>query len=183
MNGYLQQKPASISFIKVNLLPFSIIDKTNSTDNDSDMNKCVNFEDSLFILAMRIRLVRDVLTLDASPELFLQKTADDIMFTDHIFTVLLTYLEENYQLIERAELLQQIADLEWQFSQLLQSFLLHDGNLSVKTFPELQGKIAACRANSLERLSVAERLRPAESGNERSSIVSSDELIELLKMA
>jgi len=145
------------------------------------MNKCVNFEDSLFILAMRIRLIRDILTLDASPELFLQKTADDIMFTDHIFSVLLAYLEENHQLIERAELLQQVSDLEWQFSQLLQSFLLHDGNLSVKMLPDLQEKIAGCRASSLERLSIAERLRPIESGNDKSSIVSSDELTELLK--
>ena len=56
------------------------------------MNKRVNFEDSLFILMMRIRMIRDSITLDADPELFLEKILDDIYFTEHTLRVLLDYL-------------------------------------------------------------------------------------------
>jgi len=144
------------------------------------MKKRVNFEDSLFILMLRIRMIRDIITLDADPELFLEKTLDDIFFSDQVLRILLRQLEENHYLIERAEVLEQISDIEKQFSRVLQNLLDHDGDFSIRQIPSIKEKIISCRDSSLERQKSAEKLTPA--GNTPSSpIVSSDELSELLK--
>ena len=144
------------------------------------MNKRVNFEDSLFILMMRIRMTRDIIALDADPELFLGKILDDIHFSDQLLRILLAYLEENHYLIERAELLEQLSDLEKQFSQVLQDLLTHNGNIAIRGIPSINEKIADCRNSSLERQRAAERLSPV-ADSPASPIVSSDELTELLK--
>ncbi|MCL2232385.1 MAG: hypothetical protein FWB99_06340 [Treponema sp.] len=145
------------------------------------MNKRVNFEDSLFILMMRLRMIQDIITLDADPEFFLEKTLDDIYFIDRILKILLGSLQENHFLIERAELLEHLADLELQFSRVLKNLLDHDGNISIRTAPSKGEKVTACRNNSLERQKVIAELSPAGAGKTVSPIVSSDELTELLK--
>ena len=145
------------------------------------MNKRVNFEDSLFILMMRIRMIRDIITLDGDPELFLEKTLDDIYFADHTLKILLEYLQENHYLIERVELLEYLSELEWQFSQILQQLLEHNGNFSIREIPSVREKLSACRNNSRERQRTAESLRPAGNSQSGEPVVSSDELTELLK--
>ena len=125
-------------------------------------------------------MIRDIITLDADPELFLEKTLDDIFFSDQVLRILLRQLEENHYLIERAEVLEQISDIEKQFSRVLQNLLDHDGDFSIRQIPSIKEKIISCRDSSLERQKSAEKLTPA--GNTPSSpIVSSDELSELLK--
>jgi len=145
------------------------------------MNKRVNFEDSLFILTMRLRLIQDVITLDADPDFFLEKTLDDIYFTDHILRILLNCLEENHFLIERVELLGHLSDLELRFSRILQNLLDHDGNISIRGVPSIAEKIVAYRGSSLERQRLIGELSPAGDSHSISPIVSSDELTELLK--
>jgi hypothetical protein len=46
------------------------------------MHKHINFEDNIFVLNTRIRMIRDSLILDTDPELFLEKTVDDTNFID-----------------------------------------------------------------------------------------------------
>ena len=145
------------------------------------MNKRVNFEDSLFILMMRLRMIQDTITLDADPDFFLEKTLDDIYFTDHILRILLGCLEENHYLIERAELLEHLSDMELQFSRVLQNLLDHDGNISIREILPIGKKLIACRDNSMQRQRVIGELRPAGASPAASPIVSSDELTELLK--
>ena len=145
------------------------------------MNKRVNFEDNLFILMVRIRMIQDIITLDADPELFLGKTLDDILFIDQTLGTLLGYLRENNRLIEREELLEHFAELEAQFSRVLQDLLDHDGNISVRDIPSVREKLAAFRKNSMERRKSAENLFPPEGSRQGEPIVSSDELTELLK--
>jgi len=145
------------------------------------MNKRVNFEDSLFILMMRLRMIQDTITLDADPDFFLEKTLDDIYFTDHILGILLGCLEENHFLIERAELLEHLSDLELQFSRVLQNLLDHNGNISIREIMAISEKIAACRDSSRQRQRVIEELSPVGASRAASPIVSSDELTELLK--
>ena len=145
------------------------------------MNKRVNFEDSLFILMMRIRMIRDSITLDAAPELFLEKTLDDIYFTDHTLRTLLEYLEENHYLIERVELLEQLSELEWQFSHVLQELFDHGGSFSIREIPSMGEKLSALRASSLERRRAVGDLGLTGSSLSSEPIVSSDELNELLK--
>jgi len=145
------------------------------------MNKRVNFEDSLFILMMRLRMIQDIITLDADPDFFLEKTLDDIYFTDHILRILLDCLEENHFLIERVEVLEHLFELELQFSCVLQNLLEHDGNISVRAIPSISEKITACRDSSLERQRAIGKLNPVGTSQSASPIVSSDELTELLK--
>jgi len=145
------------------------------------MNKRINFEDSLFILMMRIRMIRDTITLDVDPELFLEKILDDICSTDNALRVLLGYLEENNRLFEREELLEQFSEAEWQFSQVLTELLGHSGNISIQEIPQEKEKILAFRTNSVERRKTAESLSPGGELIPGSPIVSSDEITELLK--
>jgi hypothetical protein len=145
------------------------------------MNKRVNFEDNLFLLTMRLRLIQDIITLDADPNFFLEKTLDDIYFTDHILRILLGCLEENHHLIERAELLEQLSDLESQFSRVLFTLLEHDGNISIRETSTARDKIVLCRNASMERRLAIEKLQPAGHSRVASPIVSSDELTALLK--
>ena len=145
------------------------------------MNKRVNFEDTIFILMVRIRVIQDSITLDADPELFLEKTLDDIRFIDGTLATVLGYLRENSRLIEREELLEHLSELEWQFSRVLQDMLDHEGNISVREIPPIREKLASYRSNSLERRKIIENLGPSEGSSSGEPVVSSDELTELLK--
>ena len=144
------------------------------------MNKRLNFEDNIYVLLSRIRMIRDLLVLDADPSLFMDKTMDDIEFIDNTLGKLLMRLMENQRLIEREELLNHLSELEWQFSQILSEFLNDERSLSVKEFPVFKDKIMILRTHSLERRKMAEK---TESGGKTSEepLVSSNELNELLK--
>jgi hypothetical protein len=145
------------------------------------MHKRVNFEDSLFILMTRIRMIRDIITLDADTNLFLEKTLDDVFFVDRALATLLEHLESNRELIDRAQLLLDLSDLEWQFSQALYSLLTTDSNLSIREIPVFREKISACRDASTERQRAAERIGAGANEMSASPIVSSHEIAELLK--
>ena len=126
-------------------------------------------------------MIRDIIILDADPELFLEKTLDDIYFADEILRTLLGFILENNQLIEKEELLEHLLEAESQFSQVLESLLDHNGNISVREIPSVREKLIAFRNSSLERRKTAEDLSPVEGNLGNSPIVSSDELTELLK--
>jgi hypothetical protein len=144
------------------------------------MNKRINFEDDIFLLMIRIRMIQDIITLDADPELFLEKTLDDICFIDQTLKTLLGDMERNHHLLEREEMLEQLSNAEEQFSQVLKDLSEHDGNFSIRDLPSLGEKLAAFRSCSLERRKTAGRLQPEESP-EDNVYVGSDELTELLK--
>jgi hypothetical protein len=125
-------------------------------------------------------MLRDIITLDADPELFLEKTLDDIYFIDQTLKTLLGDLERHHQLIERDELLEQLSNAEGQFSQVLKDLSVHEGNLSIRELPSLAEKLTAFRSCSLERQKTAGKMHPEESP-ENVVYVGSDELTELLK--
>ena len=149
-------------------------------DTYYSMNKRINFEDDIFLLMVRIRMIRDIITLDADPELFLEKTLDDICFIDQTLKTLLGNLEHNHHLIEREDLLEQLFNAEGQFSQILKEFNDHEGNFSIRELPSLIEKMAAFRTCSMARRKAACKLQPEES-TESNIYVGSDELAELLK--
>jgi hypothetical protein len=145
------------------------------------MNKQVNFEDNIFILMMRTRMIRDMITLGADPELFLEKTLDDICFTNETLGILLAYLEQNQHLIEREERFEQLQNAEEQFSMVLQGLLCKGGNFSVRGSSSLEEKLAVFQKSSLERQKAAGKLRHIEEELDDSPPVSSLEIAELLK--
>jgi hypothetical protein len=145
------------------------------------MNKRVNFEDNIFILMNRIRILQDLFNLDADPELFLEKTLDDIDFISHALTMLLRQLLENQRFIERSELFHHLEELEWQFSQVLSGFMNNQGSFSLETYPVVIEKIRILHHRSLERRKTAEIAGGASENQAGEPVVSSAELSELLK--
>jgi hypothetical protein len=145
------------------------------------MNKRINFEDNIFILNVRIRMIRDILVLDADPDLFLEKTMEDIDFINNTLEALLGNLIENKRLLERDTEFDNLSDLEWQFSQVLAEFLNGGGNISAVQFPMLKGKITMLRKYSQDRKKAMEDARSPAESPAAEPVVSSLELSELLK--
>jgi hypothetical protein len=145
------------------------------------MHKRVNFEDNIFIIAARIRGIRDLLILDTDPELFLEKTMDDIAFVDHTLDMLLGNLMANERLLDRNETFENLADLESQFIQVLSVLQNGSGNISALNFPLIREKIRALQGRSQERQKTIGENRDHEEETILEGAVSSDELNELLR--
>jgi hypothetical protein len=145
------------------------------------MNKRINFEDNIFILNGRIRMIRDLLILDTDPDLFLEKTIEDIDFIDKTLETLLENLIENKRLLERDVEFDNLSDLEWQFARVLSDFLDSPGNISAAQFPVLKGKISMLRKRGQDRQKVMENSRAQTEPSLSEPVVSSLELSELLK--
>lgn len=126
-------------------------------------------------------MLRDLFCLDADPELFLEKTLDDIEFIAQALTLLLQRLLENQRFIERAELFHHLTELEWQFSRILSDFMANQGTISIQEYPLLMEKVRLHRSRSLERRKTAENAGGASDGQPGEPVVSPDELSELLK--
>jgi hypothetical protein len=145
------------------------------------MHKRVNFEDNIFIIAARIRVIRDLLILDTDPELFLEKTMDDIAFVDHTLDMLLGNLMANERLLDRNETLENLGDLEWQFTQALSVLQNGSGNISAFNFPLIREKIRILQNRSQERQKTIGESKEPEEDAAPEGAVSSDELSELLR--
>ena len=144
------------------------------------MNR-LNFEDTIFILNMRIRLLRDTLRLNSPPELFLDKTMDDLDFLDGILDTFTRDLVENENSNQfAAELVDYITDTEWQFSQLLNEFSANSGPLSANVFPQVQEKITVLSVNSNIRRSLVDKSDILAETAQTEPGVSSAEFIGLL---
>jgi hypothetical protein len=145
------------------------------------MNKRINLQDSIFILNDRLRVLRDLLVLDPDPDLFLEKTIDDIDFMDHALETLLEQIRNNDRIFERNEVLDYLSDLEWDFSQILGDFSSSSGGISAAAFPVIQDRVRLLQSRGAERRrSIGEEQR-SETGPATENTVSSDELNELLK--
>jgi hypothetical protein len=145
------------------------------------MNKRINFEDNIFILYTRLRMIRDLLALDTDPDLFLEKTIDDINFIDTTLDILLRNLIENKRLLERDKAFDDLSDLEWQFSQALSEFFNSSGNISAAQFPILKENIGLLRDHSLGRRKIIDESKSLSESSVTEPVVSSMELSELLK--
>ncbi|MDR1428865.1 MAG: hypothetical protein LBI85_01125 [Spirochaetaceae bacterium] len=146
------------------------------------MNKRINFEDNIFILKVRLRMLEDLVRLDADPEIYLGKTLDDLAFIDASLSSLLDALLKNGKLIEREEQFHNLEDTEEQLDTLLHHILNGSGSVSAAQFPLIQEKIRAFQRLSAER---KDFIRDARGQEEEAGfdalVVSSDELSELLK--
>jgi hypothetical protein len=145
------------------------------------MNKHINLQDTIFILNGRLKILRDLLILDADPNLFFEKTLDDITFMDHVLDTLLGQIQDNNRIFERSEVLDYLFDLEWDFSQALGDFLGGAGNISAASFPVIQEQIRPLEARSAERRRIIGEEQKHTADPVIEHTVSSDELNELLK--
>ena len=145
------------------------------------MNKQDYFEDNLYLLLIRVKLIQDTLILNMDPGLFFTKTLDDINFIDQILGTLLKKLQENQQRIDREGLLDHLSEIEWQFAKVLSEILNGSGSFSLVEIPALQDRISILRKASLDRRKTVETLSNAMEEYPEEQVISSYELNELLK--
>jgi hypothetical protein len=106
------------------------------------MNNIV-IEDTIFIVGMRMRMLRDTLRLNPPPDLFLEKCLDDLCFINHILVSLSQTITEN-----SGGFVDYLLDTEWQFSQLLIEFSVDSSPFSIRAFPDTREKISSLRTES-----------------------------------
>jgi hypothetical protein len=146
------------------------------------MNKQINFEDSIFIINTRIRMIRDMLLLEADPDLFLEKTLDDVDFIDRTLAILLEQLSNNKRFIERTEQFHNLAGTERIFGDVLSDMVTGDSALSSDKFPAIHDRLTLLWNHTRERRKTIDNA--ADSENREPSmapVVSPDELNELLQ--
>ena len=115
------------------------------------MNKRINFEDTIFILNVRIRMIRDLLQLDIDTGLFFHQTLADIEFISSMLDALTDKLIANPKFLDRELEADNISDAEWQFSQILNEFSNTSGPFPLAQFPEIPAWISKFREESAKR--------------------------------
>jgi predicted RNA methylase len=145
------------------------------------MGKQINFGDTIFILNIRIRMIRDLLILDADPDFFLDKTLSDLEFINAALGEILKELLENTRLIDRNGQFRNLHETERQFAGVLWDLANGSGALSVISFPALREKVGLIRELSLERQKTLEQNISVDDTPAAEPIVSSAELNELLR--
>ena len=85
-------------------------------------------------------MIKDTLRLNPLPELFLEKSLDDLAFINTILDILVRTFSEN-----GSSYSDYMSDTEWQFSQLLTEFSLESSPFIAHAVPEITQKISALR--------------------------------------
>jgi len=120
------------------------------------MNKRINFEDTIFILNVRIRMLRDLLHLDTEPNLFLRQAIGDVEFTGSVLATLTEKFLENIKFLDRETEADNLSDAEWQFNQLLSEIQNNTGIFSQENFPEVQSWVDKLKKDSIKRQKMIE---------------------------
>ena len=127
-------------------------------------------------------MIRDMILLDADPDIFLLKTMDDLDFLNTTLFTLLNSLKKNNKFIERQEQFFNLDETEKQFYRLLEDLKNGPGSISAILFPVIEEKLASLLKNSQERKKeIDDPLLSAKEVLVDATIVSSEELNELLK--
>ena len=143
----------------------------------------VSFEDAIFIVNMRIRLIRDTLHLNPPPELFLEKCLDDLAFINWVLDFLTQLLIEKGELFSSNNEFAYASDAEWQFNQLITEFSAESSPFSSAIYPETCEKIVLLRKASDARRKALEETSLSEDIAKSEPVVSSAELNGLLGSA
>jgi len=156
----------------------------NKTDNECNaMNKRINFEDTLFVLNLRIRMIRDLFKLDTDADVFYRQTMNDIEFIGSILEILTEKFVANLKFLDRETEADNILDSEWQFNQLLNEITSNSSPFTATLFPELPVITGKLRNDSAKRKKqIDESYVPAEQVSNE-PVVSHAELNGLLGSA
>ncbi|MDR2434318.1 MAG: hypothetical protein LBD47_07100 [Treponema sp.] len=145
------------------------------------MTKHINFEDNLFILNVRIRMIHDLLRLDPDPGLFLERTMDDLEFIDKALESLMGSLNDNIRLFGWDIAFNHLSDIEWQFSRLLIEFARDSSPLSPDKFPQIQERFVRITDSEAVRRKAIEGTAVPAGQSRAEPVVSPAEMSELLK--
>ncbi|MCL2193916.1 MAG: hypothetical protein FWB78_11050 [Treponema sp.] len=145
------------------------------------------FEDTVFLLNIRIRMVRDTMRLNPHGELFMERCLDDIMFIDNVLASLAQQITVDIEQDGTSDdaddangaangVVDYAADTEWQFSQLLTEFLLESNAFSARATSTERGKVILLREGSNARRKVFEKFSTSSQADLTEPVVSSTEL-------
>ena len=147
------------------------------------MNKCINFEDTIYILNVRIRMIRDLLHLNTDVNLFYSQTLADLEFIANVLDSLTTKYLENLKFLDREVEADNILDAEWQYSQLMNEITNNSSLFSQAQFPQMAAFIGKLQKESTKRKTQVEgSYVPAENAK-LEPVVSNAELNGLLSGA
>ena len=138
----------------------------------------VRFEDAIFIVNMRIRMVRDTLRLNPQAELFFVRSIDDLAFIDQAMTFLAQLLTDSTESCDSEY--DYASDTEWQFNQLLTELSVDSSPFSSIPGGETRKQIAILREASDGRRKTLEESCPQTEIAMAEPVVSSAELSSLL---
>ncbi|HCM27132.1 MAG: hypothetical protein A2Z99_11715 [Treponema sp. GWB1_62_6] len=145
------------------------------------MAKRIQFEDDIFYISLIVRNLCDCLALDLDPDLFLERTVNEISFVERALDRMSIELIANDRLIERNEQLQNLAEAEARFADLLMALSSGEGRIQSALLPfadRLVQWLDDSRRRSLEIDGATTGTGPAENDP---AVVSSLELNELLR--
>jgi len=136
-----------------------------------------SFEDTVFLLNIRIRMVRDTMRLNPPSGLFMERCLGDIEFIDNVLAFLSRQVTENQEQEQEPHgAFDYAADTEWQFNQLLTEFLLESNAFSAQAFPEARNKVVSLRDGSNDRRKIFEKFSASSQTDLEEPVVSSAEL-------
>ncbi|MCL2557315.1 MAG: hypothetical protein FWE09_02425 [Treponema sp.] len=133
-----------------------------------------SFEDAVFLLNIRIRMVRDAMRLNPPGDLFMEVCMDDISFIDRVLDRLAGEVSDGRE--PSGAGVDYAADTEWQFSQLLTEFLLRTNPFFAQATEQSREKVLSLRNGSNARRKVFEKVGMAAQGDLADPVVSSAEL-------
>jgi hypothetical protein len=145
------------------------------------MNQQLNYEDNIFILNSKIRVIEDMLLLDADPDIFLEKTLEDFDFIAAKLSLLQETLALNRQLISRNEQFHNLEETYERFFDLLNDILRGTGCFNVKNYPMIKEQINALSEHCLNQQKLLKASMAEDGVNTLDHrLVSTDELTALL---
>jgi len=144
------------------------------------MNKRINFEDTIFILNVRIRMIRDLLRLDTDTAFFLRQTMTDLEFINITLDMLTTKFLANFKFLDRETEADNLSDAEWQFTQLLNEISNNSSPFSASRYPETVNWIEKFKKDSVKRQKTIEDSYHPASLSVIEPVVSNAELNGLL---
>jgi hypothetical protein len=144
------------------------------------MEKNVNFEDSIFLLNVRLRMIHDTIILKADPCIFLQKTLDDLAYIDACFLSLFELLKNNERFLERDEQFFNLTESERIFCELL-SELCREGDVFQSAMDEtMRQTLRELQNHSVERIKAIDELLVEARTVTTEPLIGFDELQQLL---
>jgi hypothetical protein len=138
------------------------------------------FEDAIFIVNMRIRLVRDTLRLNPPTDMFFQRSLDDLEFIGKALAFLAQMLTEGEEQRASSTDYDYASDAEWQFNQLLTELSVESIPFPVVPGEDVRMQIAVLREASDGRRKVFEESGLLSEMARAEPMVSSVELNSLL---
>ncbi|MCL2276348.1 MAG: hypothetical protein FWC21_00475 [Treponema sp.] len=144
------------------------------------MNKRINFEDTLFIINVRVRMIRDLIQLDIDKTIFYSQTMADLEFINLVMNNLTGKFLENLKILDREAEADNLLDAEWQFGQLLNEISNNSSPFATSSFPEMPAIIGKMRKDSNKRKTQIEELYEATDISILEPVVSNAELNGLL---